>query len=240
MNFNLAWRSMVQRTPAPDAVLCCFRRLFATLLLWQSSHQPLYFILMSVSISQHVLTHYCVLLWLLVQGFDPVYGARPVKRALQRELQTLLAQALLRGEFAEGDTVLVEAAADGSSLILHKLMPEGQANKQLLMHTQQSPPQPQLANGTANGAPAAAANGVGAGAGAANGAPAAGKKKVIRLVRKTKSTRDGGSVTPDSQQQQMNGSGSGGSKANGLAKAGPSGTLQSMPIILGDSSDAEH
>lgn len=187
-----------------------------------------------------ILTHYCVLLWLLVQGFDPVYGARPVKRALQRELQTLLAQALLRGEFAEGDTVLVEAAADGSSLILHKLMPEGQANKQLLMHTQQSPPQPQLANGTADGAPAAAANAVGACAGAANGAPAAGKKKVIRLVRKTKSTRDGGSVTPDSQQQQMNGSGSGGSKANGLAKAGSSGTLQSMPISFGDSSDAEH
>jgi len=32
--------------------------------------------------------------WL--QGFDPVFGARPVERALQRELQTLLAQALLR------------------------------------------------------------------------------------------------------------------------------------------------
>lgn len=55
-----------------------------------------------------------------VQGFDPVFGARPVKRAIQRELQTSLAQALLRGEFVEGDTILVEAAADGLSLTLVK------------------------------------------------------------------------------------------------------------------------
>jgi ATP-dependent Clp protease ATP-binding subunit ClpB len=32
-------------------------------------------------------------------GYDPVYGARPVKRAIQRELETPLAQALLRGQF---------------------------------------------------------------------------------------------------------------------------------------------
>lgn len=32
-------------------------------------------------------------------GFDPVYGARPVKRAIQRELETPMAQALLRGQF---------------------------------------------------------------------------------------------------------------------------------------------
>ena len=47
------------------------------------------------------------------QGYDPVFGARPVKRALQRELQTLLAQALLRGEFAEGDVIRVEASEAG-------------------------------------------------------------------------------------------------------------------------------
>ena len=58
-----------------------------------------------------------------LQGFDPVYGARPVKRALQRELQTLLAQALLRGEFIEGDLILVQAAADGSGLTLTKGTP---------------------------------------------------------------------------------------------------------------------
>jgi ATP-dependent Clp protease ATP-binding subunit ClpB len=45
-------------------------------------------------------------------GYDPVYGARPLKRVIQREVQDPLALALLRGEFAEGDTVQV-AAPDG-------------------------------------------------------------------------------------------------------------------------------
>ena len=43
-------------------------------------------------------------------GYDPVFGARPVKRALQRELQTPMALALLRGDFREGDRVVAEAA----------------------------------------------------------------------------------------------------------------------------------
>ena len=38
------------------------------------------------------------------KGYDPVFGARPVKRAVQRELETGLAKALLRGEFGEEDT----------------------------------------------------------------------------------------------------------------------------------------
>jgi len=42
-------------------------------------------------------------------GYDPVYGARPLKRVIQREVQDPLALALLRGEFAEGDTVRVDA-----------------------------------------------------------------------------------------------------------------------------------
>ena len=44
--------------------------------------------------------------WLCLQtkGYDPVFGARPVKRAVQRELETGLAKALLRGEFGEDDT----------------------------------------------------------------------------------------------------------------------------------------
>jgi len=41
-------------------------------------------------------------------GFDPVYGARPLKRAIQAQLETPLAQALLEGRFAAGDTVRVE------------------------------------------------------------------------------------------------------------------------------------
>jgi len=43
-------------------------------------------------------------------GYDPVYGARPLKRVIQREVQDPLALSLLRGEFDEGDTVRVEAS----------------------------------------------------------------------------------------------------------------------------------
>ena len=43
-------------------------------------------------------------------GFDPVYGARPLKRAIQAELENSLAQRLLRGEYLAGDTVRVSAA----------------------------------------------------------------------------------------------------------------------------------
>ena len=49
------------------------------------------------------------------KGFDPVYGARPVKRAVQRELETALAKALLRGEFGEDDTVIVDAPGGAKS-----------------------------------------------------------------------------------------------------------------------------
>jgi len=41
------------------------------------------------------------------EGFDPVYGARPLKRALQRDVQNPLAVKILEGEFTEGDTVVV-------------------------------------------------------------------------------------------------------------------------------------
>jgi ATP-dependent Clp protease ATP-binding subunit ClpB len=46
-------------------------------------------------------------------GYDPVYGARPLKRAIQRELLDPLAMRLLKGEFVEGDRVLVDAEAEG-------------------------------------------------------------------------------------------------------------------------------
>jgi len=43
------------------------------------------------------------------KGYDPVYGARPVKRAVQRELETSLAKGFLKGDFGEDDTVVVDA-----------------------------------------------------------------------------------------------------------------------------------
>ena len=41
-------------------------------------------------------------------GWDPTYGARPLKRALQRLVENPLAVRLLEGEFTEGDTILVD------------------------------------------------------------------------------------------------------------------------------------
>jgi ATP-dependent Clp protease ATP-binding subunit ClpB len=48
---------------------------------------------------------------LAVEGFDPVYGARPLKRAIQQHLIQPLAMRLLRGDFADGDTIKVDARA---------------------------------------------------------------------------------------------------------------------------------
>ncbi|MBD2077427.1 ATP-dependent chaperone ClpB [Phormidium sp. FACHB-592] len=41
-------------------------------------------------------------------GYDPIFGARPLKRAIQRELETQIAKAILRGEFTSGDTIFVD------------------------------------------------------------------------------------------------------------------------------------
>jgi len=49
-------------------------------------------------------------------GFDPVYGARPLKRTIQRELETTIAQAILRGDVKDGDTVVVEGGMNGISI----------------------------------------------------------------------------------------------------------------------------
>jgi ATP-dependent Clp protease ATP-binding subunit ClpB len=49
---------------------------------------------------------------LAAQGYDPVYGARPLKRVIQRELQNPIALELLEGKFQEGDTIRVERAGD--------------------------------------------------------------------------------------------------------------------------------
>jgi ATP-dependent Clp protease ATP-binding subunit ClpB len=45
-------------------------------------------------------------------GYDPVYGARPLKRAIQRHLETLIARELLKGTFQEGDTIRVDVVAE--------------------------------------------------------------------------------------------------------------------------------
>ncbi len=54
--------------------------------------------------------------FLAQRGYDPQYGARPLKRLIQREVQDPLAMRILQGEFAEGKTVKGDLAADGESL----------------------------------------------------------------------------------------------------------------------------
>jgi ATP-dependent Clp protease ATP-binding subunit ClpB len=46
-------------------------------------------------------------------GYDPDFGARPLKRAIQRELQDPLALKMLSGEFHQGDTIRVDRGPDG-------------------------------------------------------------------------------------------------------------------------------
>ncbi len=54
--------------------------------------------------------------WLALAGFDPVYGARPLRRLVQTEIGDQLAKAILSGEVRDGDVVLVDVAVDGTAL----------------------------------------------------------------------------------------------------------------------------
>ncbi|HNM94463.1 MAG TPA: AAA family ATPase, partial [Mycobacterium sp.] len=56
--------------------------------------------------------------WLADRGFDPVYGARPLRRLVQQAIGDQLAKMLLAGEVHDGDTVPVNVSPDGESLIL--------------------------------------------------------------------------------------------------------------------------
>jgi ATP-dependent Clp protease ATP-binding subunit ClpB len=59
-------------------------------------------------------------------GYDPTFGARPLKRAIQRELQDPLALRILAGEFDEGDTILVERGPEGLTLTVDTPVVEGE------------------------------------------------------------------------------------------------------------------
>jgi ATP-dependent Clp protease ATP-binding subunit ClpB len=58
---------------------------------------------------------------LVAEGYDPVYGARPLKRAIQRLLQNPLALSVLEGEYQEGDRIRADRAKDGNSLTFAKV-----------------------------------------------------------------------------------------------------------------------
>ncbi len=55
------------------------------------------------------------------EGYDPVFGARPLKRAIQRLVTDPLAMAFLEGRFEDGDTLLVDADAEGTGLTVERV-----------------------------------------------------------------------------------------------------------------------
>jgi ATP-dependent Clp protease ATP-binding subunit ClpB len=58
--------------------------------------------------------------YLVDQGWDPVYGARPLKRALERHLADPLARELLAGSYTEGSTIKIDRAPNGEGLVFAK------------------------------------------------------------------------------------------------------------------------
>ncbi len=57
------------------------------------------------------------------EGYDPVFGARPLKRAIQREIENPLSRLLLQGAFHEGDTIVVDVAPLGDTLAFERKLP---------------------------------------------------------------------------------------------------------------------
>jgi ATP-dependent Clp protease ATP-binding subunit ClpC len=51
--------------------------------------------------------------WLAEEGFDPMFGARPLRRTIQREVENPLSKKILLGEFKEGDRVKVDSSHEG-------------------------------------------------------------------------------------------------------------------------------
>jgi ATP-dependent Clp protease ATP-binding subunit ClpB len=56
--------------------------------------------------------------WLADRGYDPVYGARPLKRVIQKHLVDPVARLLLEGALNDGD--VIQASSDGDRLTIHK------------------------------------------------------------------------------------------------------------------------
>jgi ATP-dependent Clp protease ATP-binding subunit ClpB len=59
----------------------------------------------------------------MAEGYDPQYGARPMRRAIQRLIQDPLAIQLLNGEFVSGDVVLVDTGTEPGALAFTKRVP---------------------------------------------------------------------------------------------------------------------
>jgi ATP-dependent Clp protease ATP-binding subunit ClpB len=71
---------------------------------------------MSLTLSEDALD------WVAQVGYDPVYGARPLKRAIQKELETPMAKGILRGDFVNGDRIYADV--ENERLVFQRQAPE--------------------------------------------------------------------------------------------------------------------
>ncbi|MGD1942940.1 MAG: ATP-dependent chaperone ClpB [Leptolyngbyaceae cyanobacterium] len=71
---------------------------------------------MSLTLSEEALD------WIAQVGYDPVYGARPLKRAIQKELETPMAKGILRGDFVNGDRIYADV--ENERLVFKRQAPE--------------------------------------------------------------------------------------------------------------------
>ena len=58
--------------------------------------------------------------WLAKEGFDSIFGARPLRRALQKYVESPLSVSLLSGQFSEGDQVVVDFDAEKKEIVFRK------------------------------------------------------------------------------------------------------------------------
>jgi len=74
-------------------------------------------------------------------GFDPVYGARPLKRTIQRQLETTVAKSILKGDFDDGDTIMVDTIKgnDGENMISVSKMDVPKVKEAPVMKERQAP-----------------------------------------------------------------------------------------------------
>ena len=61
--------------------------------------------------------------WLADRGYDPAFGARPLKRVMKRHVSNGLSEALLEGFVDDGDQVRIELASDESGLTFERVLP---------------------------------------------------------------------------------------------------------------------
>ncbi len=81
--------------------------------------------------------------WLTLTGYDPVYGARPLRRLVQTAIGDQLARAILAGDVRDGDTVLVDRTADGDRLTVTAGDAARQAAEALLVD-EPAPSEPEI------------------------------------------------------------------------------------------------